>query len=504
MPALIRPEFKRTNNAISAAGIFIFAETDLCFCHSLSSNMKNKITQYLNMAAVSCILLAALMVSPAGLRGQGQNALDFDGFDDHVNVTGASALITGATGLSLSLWVYPVNPNSAWPDFDGFAGLRNDINADFYLVQLNSTTVEARYRPSSGATYTISYPGLQMNTWQHYALVFTGTHLKLYYNGTAADSVPASGSISSSSVPFYIGRIVYYSNIFNFQGRIDEVALWNKALTASEVRCIFEDGVGMPDANLKLWFAMNEGTANGNNMGYTVLFDSSLNLPGTLSGFAMAGSVSNFVNGVVSFETIYDTICTGSSYVFGGQTLTAAGDYTSVFTAASGCDSTVVLHLAVASLNASITQAGDTLKCNVSGAAYRWLKCDNNYSVIPGAAGQNFVPSTGGSFGVEVTKDGCTDTSNCIQIVVTGLEETVQQPEWSIYPNPASNLLHVNPWGREAGVITLLDLTGKEVIKSGFNKGREAEIDLSGLQKGIWLIRLESAGKSDYRKLIIQ
>ncbi len=60
-------------------------------------------------------------------------------------------------------------------------------------------------------------------------------------------------------------------------------------------------------------------------------------------------------------ETDAVTLCTGSSYQFGTQTLTAAGTYTEVFTSISGCDSTVVLTLTISS---SVTYNESAIICD--------------------------------------------------------------------------------------------------------------------------------------------
>ncbi len=228
-----------------------------------------------------------------------QNALDFDGTDDHVLISNASGQIANATGISLSMWVYPVNSASAWPDFDGFGGFRNDSNCDFYLCQLSSTNVEARFRNSSGTDHTINSASLVLNVWQHYVLTFNGTLLQLYRNGQFLTSVAASGSITNGTVAMYLGRLVYSVNNFNFQGRIDEVTLWSKALSVSEVSGLYTGVVNTSDAALKLYYKFDQGVAGGNNAGISTLTDTKGNINGTLTNFALNGSTSNWVGGIV-------------------------------------------------------------------------------------------------------------------------------------------------------------------------------------------------------------
>lgn len=255
----------------------------------------------------------------------GQNALHFDGIDDHVILTNGSGQIANATGITLSVWVYPTNTASAWPDFDGFGGFRNDANADFYLCQLSSTNVEARFRNSSGTTFDINTATLVLNTWQHFLLTYNGTQLSLYRNGVLLNSVPATGTITNATVPLYIGKLVYSVNNFSYLGKIDEFGLWARALSAAEVAAVYSGVVNTADPQLKLYYKFDQGVANGNNVGVNTLIDSKGNGNGTLMNFALNGTTSNWVDGLLlaipadaGLQGILqpaDSVCAGSQPV---------------------------------------------------------------------------------------------------------------------------------------------------------------------------------------------
>tara|TARA_B110000285_G_scaffold37937_2_gene41123 strand:- start:937 stop:4353 length:3417 start_codon:yes stop_codon:yes gene_type:complete len=71
----------------------------------------------------------------------------------------------------------------------------------------------------------------------------------------------------------------------------------------------------------------------------------------------LCDSITVVVNPIYN-ETATAEICGGSSYIFGTQTLTMAGVYTEVFTSSNGCDSTVVLTLsAISEFNETATAA---------------------------------------------------------------------------------------------------------------------------------------------------
>ena len=126
------------------------------------------------------VLFLTLLPTALASSAQTQNALDFDGIDDEVTVANGSAVIAGATGFSMTCWINP----SVGSGHNGIAGLRDELEADFYLLRLDGTTsVEARFRNSDGTAFSLTFPGLTYDTWQHLALVYTGSELILYHNG---------------------------------------------------------------------------------------------------------------------------------------------------------------------------------------------------------------------------------------------------------------------------------------------------------------------------------
>ena len=72
----------------------------------------------------------------------------------------------------------------------------------------------------------------------------------------------------------------------------------------------------------------------------------------------------------------------------------------------------------------TVTQTGATLTAEQSGATYQWLDCDNGYAVIATETNQSYTPSNvTGNYAVEVTLNGCVDTSACYHVDYTGIEQ---------------------------------------------------------------------------------
>ncbi len=419
------------------------------------------------------------------------NALDFDGIDDFVFAPNASNLIAGSSNLSMSMWVYPRNSFPSYPDFDGFGGFRDDFAGDFYLLQLSGTDVEARLRNNTGTPYTMVYSGLQTNTWQHFVLTYDGTNMVLYHNGIQVISTPASGIISTTVNPFYIGKAPFTNAPFNLNGKIDEVSLWNKTLSQQEINCIYTSGVNPTSSNLQLYYRFNQGTSGGNNTSIANLTDATSHINGVFDGLALNGATSNFVQGVAtSSTTINAVLCPGSSYQFGGQTITTAGTYFETFTGASGCDSVVQLILTSPSFNLAVSQSGATLISQQPNGPYQWISCATGIP-IPGATGQFFTATANGQYAVVLSQGGCADTSVCV--TVTGINTGLSENDGafiSVVPVPFDDQFTITLHTGSSAELYINDLSGRVIVKDIMLKNGEAKrLDTSMMSSGIYILQ---------------
>lgn len=196
-----------------------------------------------------------------------------------------------------------------------------------------------------------------------------------------------------------------------------------------------------------------------------------------------------------------ETICSGDTYIFGTQELTEAGQYTEVFSSIQGCDSTVVLNLSLITVDASVSVEGITITANQAGASYQWVDCNENFAPLDGQTNQSFTPGRNGSYAVEVTWQGCTATSDCIDITTVGLGPGLSQQELLIYPNPARDELTI-----EADLIrqvTIFNHIGQVVYDQRFMTEKRAMADVSQLKQGLYIIRVETQNSTSAKRLSI-
>lgn len=209
------------------------------------------------------------------------------------------------------------------------------------------------------------------------------------------------------------------------------------------------------------------------------------------------------VNSTYALSDAY-TICSGSGFTFADgssqNNITATVVYTSTLSTVNGCDSAITTTITVDQVDTSVTVVNETLTANLAGATYQWLDCSNGYATLPGANSQSYLAITNGTYAVEVTMNGCTDTSNCYLILSTGIN-ALQKNALQIYPTPAHDILHINTGSATNGTIELVDLAGKLMYSKIFT-GTSVTIDISEFANGVYFVNMYTAeGKAVARMI---
>jgi hypothetical protein len=161
--------------------------------------------------------------------GKFNGALSFNGNGARVNVADSTSLRL-TNGMTLEAWVRP-NTVSDW---------RTVIlkeRTGWYAAALYASTDNSR--PSahvfSSSDHEQRGPSpIPTGTWTHLAATYNSSTLALFVNGTQVASQAATGAIAANSAPLRIGGNNIWGEYFN--GLIDEVRIYNRALTATEIQ----------------------------------------------------------------------------------------------------------------------------------------------------------------------------------------------------------------------------------------------------------------------------
>lgn len=165
--------------------------------------------------------------APAGKYGR---ALSFNGTNALVSIP-SSASLNLTTGMTLEAWVNPSVSRSSWGDIVWKADA-------LYFLEGTSTNGG---RPAAGAknasgTWTDAYgpSALPVNTWTHLAATYDGSFVRLYVNGVEVAAAARTGNLLASTQPLFIGGNTIYG--YYFAGMIDDVRVYNRALTQTEIQ----------------------------------------------------------------------------------------------------------------------------------------------------------------------------------------------------------------------------------------------------------------------------
>lgn len=163
-------------------------------------------------------------------EGRFGNALYFDGRSDWITVNDTDSLDL-TTGMALELWVYPIRTMSGWH----CPLLKEQTNGLVYSLCANTDANQPSTSVHINEDQTLAGgTALPQRQWTHLAATYDGATQRLYVNGSEVASQPLSGSIAISSGPLRIGGNSVWGEFFN--GFIDEVRIYDRALTASEIQ----------------------------------------------------------------------------------------------------------------------------------------------------------------------------------------------------------------------------------------------------------------------------
>jgi hypothetical protein len=206
-------------------------------------------------------LATSLLSSPAHGASAG-TALRFDGLDDYATVPHAAEL--NAYPLTITAWVKTAR-NA--PLYDGILTKYAPGSGNGYSLHLYNGRLRAWYfRDSINRVYT-SDPGMDGGfiadgNWHHVAFVVTANGGTLFVDGSLSGQLGWSGAPgpTTSASPVIIGRystIPEFSNAFD--GEIDELTVWNRALTGSEINYLKHRRLGGKEDGLLANWRFDEG-----------------------------------------------------------------------------------------------------------------------------------------------------------------------------------------------------------------------------------------------------
>lgn len=207
---------------------------------------------------------------------------------------------------------------------------------------------------------------------------------------------------------------------------------------------------------------------------------------------------------VPTSSVISETSCGSFLSPSGNYTWTASNTYMDTVPNAVGCDSVITVNLTINSSNVAVNQTSNILTVEENGAVYQWLNC-SGLTAISGAIAQSYTALENGDYAVIVFSNGCSDTSECLNVASADILDKYTLSDITIYPNPTSDRVMV---GLSSSFSTLsyylFAADGKKVSTGTINSALSFDLDLSDEEDGIYFLHLTLDDKLFVQKIVKQ
>lgn len=374
-------------------------------------------------------------------------ALDFDGTNDMVNT---NFIMPSTSTFSIESWVYPRSTNYDRIVSNYSSAVNGSIILDSYNATDNGRGIRFNVYGTSNALYSVGAANaLTLNAWNHVAATFNNGTMVIYVNGFEV----VTGTAPFTSIPqiassFVFGEDKVVGTAEYLNGKMDEVRFWNKSLSQSEIMAGMNNCLTGTEANLLAYYNFEDA-----------------------SGTTVSDITPSQINGTM-------------------QNMDANTDWVAgQFACTLSCNQemTQTITIAPVIVDNTTTLNANQITSNQAGASYRWLDCNNSYAVIASEIAQTFTPNANGNYAAEVSLNGCTDTSACVNLTTVGINN-MNKTNMSISPNPVRDYLFIN--GNEQVIkATIFTINGSliQTINTIDNK-----IDVSNLSKGMYIMVVQS------------
>jgi hypothetical protein len=447
--------------------------------------------------------------------GELNSAYAFNG-SSYININNSTSLQSPTSAITITAWVYvkswEVTSEGKWA---AILCKSTSTSSTQYRLTLQDTAVDFIYGGKQ-TIFSIAPNKFELNKWYFVAVSSNINSCKIYINDSSYTNIlPKNNYGSISNQNLEIGRD-YPGTIDYFTGKIDDIGIWNRELTSSEITALYRvckmSNVSIIPSGNTTFCQGNDVTLNSSLLGsqYTYSWLNNGNLIGSANTF------SYITNQTGSFSLRVDSIgCSSTSSAIAVKVNPLPMVTASIFPFIS------------------VTQPSITLLGNPSGGFFSGKGILNN-TFSPSIANvgsksikYNYTDTNGCSNYTTITTI-VFDTIQCTQIdtvviydsisvmdtliintPLTGIPEPNNRNVFKVYPNPASSHLIIDN-GNLANIsnykIVIINSTGQTVFSQNVNQ-QQFNIDLSTWTgRGIYFIQVVDSSNTvlETKKILIE
>jgi large repetitive protein len=181
----------------------------------------------------------------AWIAGRINGALNFDSVNDYVNIPDDDNSLDITSQITIAAWIKPNDYSYYYIVAKQPSGSAEGYAAGNYEFALNGSYLEFLHQiyAEGGDEYYDSTLSVTKGVWQHVAVTLKANEsVKFYINGEPAGTSPQNTPFGIvNNEPVRIGRIK--SDEYWFYGGIDDVRIYNRALSGTEIQKLYQRGV---------------------------------------------------------------------------------------------------------------------------------------------------------------------------------------------------------------------------------------------------------------------
>ena len=277
--------------------------------------------------------------------GVANKAYSFDGVDDFISI-----LRNFQDSFTTSIWFKSNGNNQYKPLIDAC-----NVNWEVQIIDLHITYVS--FNNSLNYQLFNSNTLITNDNWNNLICTYNSNILTFYLNGILIDQFTVN-TLQTNMGNYIFGASLTGSDQY-YDGSLDDIGIWNRALTECEIQDLYHAQLGSQAISAGLDQSICAGDnvilngAGGSNYQWNNnVVDGQAFAPTQSNAYALTAQDSL---GCIGTDTVVVTVLENAtstltetaldSYTLNGQTYTESGTYTQTLAAANGCDSTITLNL---------------------------------------------------------------------------------------------------------------------------------------------------------------
>ena len=167
-------------------------------------------------------------------------AMVFDGVDDYVNLGNSSVFNFGTNDFSINFWAKSNNLTS----IQRLISKRSSSYGDGFSIEYLTNKVNAQFLNET-SNININYPATTITDWNMYSMIRVGNNLTVCSNNVCLSSVNfLIGNDINTANSILLGVLNGFASSSRLNGSIDDVQIYNRALSASEITAQYNLGRG--------------------------------------------------------------------------------------------------------------------------------------------------------------------------------------------------------------------------------------------------------------------